>query len=761
MAVPIPQPIVPSPSSGGVDNGFYVWLQANHYATPGDPSVVADLPNLLSTYASLPPADHQSYMQVYASDPQYTHDLTAWQNVPGISGPAQNTPGAPGTPGGPPTVGTGPGGSMTTADLIKYLQGSVGAPALPAGASDDLAKSYLAYYGQLGGTAMQQAIALQQQDQQNALRQAELFGADQDNTPTDAAQRWRKELEAQQAVQSERLKQQQAELMGQTDTGQKTLAAQQLAQTAQESAAERALRLQMQQGEFGQQTAMQQGQQGWQTQERLGTQQFQAGESAAERALRLQLQSGQLNQQESEFARSYLLQQEESRRQQAQQSGFLDNGQLTEEARAQRAREALATGTAVGNIGGQQTEEQRAAMAREALQAGGLLGSYNGQQTEEQRAAMEKEREQRAQTAAGLTDNSKDVFKAANYFRNMQGGGGLAGALGLGNGVGFTTAAQRSQGVPGTIGYGDIDQATGDAASQQTMINSQYTGRDGDPSGGRGFVGPQQAGGMGGGFSMQQAPSGGGAMTGSAPGVTASAAQPQAWGDTSDERKNRERGVMAGTQPGGPVGGMGRLVSPEQHAAKMEAMRAQLNDPNVKKMFRQMSEHMRSDQGSPAGIRPSFGGAVEKDRRAVKGLALLHKRGGLPGSQPGGPVDAPMWPTDSGGSNMGAGSAPSVPDPSSVGAPPSAAASAPAPSSAPFAQADVPAMDAKLNAFREYLTRYGMQGLGAQALEAQNATDKGVMEGAFGALGLNPEDAMMAYAQSRFANGSAGNALMA
>lgn len=392
--------------------------------------------------------------------------------------------------------------------LIAGMRGQTGF-SMPVGWSDDIGSSFLGAQAQVGSAALQSAAQMAMQDQTNRLRFAELMGADASNNPTDAAQRWRQELGAQQAVQNQRMAQELGQMMGtyggqQTlqaqgqqaeiarqralmlgydpSTGQRTMDSQRLAQEAQQAAYERAMRQQLQTGQQGWQTgesaldralreSLQAGQQGWTTQERLGTQgyqtgerlgtqqfqtgerlgtqQFQAGESAQERELRRQLQAGELNQREQEFARTYILQQEESRRQQAELSGTMEGGGLTEAARAARAQEAARIAELSGQVGG------------------GL--------TEQSRAAREGERTQRAQIAAQLLAAPKDVFKAGAYFKALNGGSSPTG-IGQGGVMGFNSMANRMT-TPGTVSLEDVDAQIGpgvDAQQGQTSDDQAY-----------------------------------------------------------------------------------------------------------------------------------------------------------------------------------------------------------------------------------------------------------------------------------------------
>jgi hypothetical protein len=83
--------------------------------------------------------------------------------------------------------------------------------------------------------------------------------------------------------------------------------------------------------------------------------------------------------------------------------------------------------------------------------------------------------------------------------------------------------------------------------------------------------------------------------------------------------------------------------------------------------------------------------------------------------------------------------------------------SAPADPLAAFA--DSAGLDQRLQGTAEYLRRFGVGGLGAQELEKQSSTDKGILEGALEALGLDKADFEQAYANTRWSG--QGNALSA
>jgi hypothetical protein len=134
------------------------------------------------------------------------------------------------------------------------------------------------------------------------------------------------------------------------------------------------------------------------------------------------------------------------------------------------------------------------------------------------------------------------------------------------------------------------------------------------------------------------------------------------------------------------------------------------------------------------------------------GLNRILQKASLPGTQPGGPVDAPLWPADGGDASM-----PSLQDPGSLGSS-GGSFQAPAPSASPIASVDPGNQQAALDEMK-YRLAQGPGSMGPQTLERMSGTQRGVMEGALEALGLRPEDFNEAYAQTRFAN--VGNVLSA
>lgn len=606
-------------------------------------------------------------------------------------------------------------------------------------------------------------------------------------------------------AQATQAAQRQAELMGYDAQGRATTETQRLLVEQQQSAAERQLRAALQAGQLSQQeqefarTYLLQKDEARRAQASLTgytdtgqmteeQRRARAQEAVANAGMSGYLTNGQMTEEQRRARAQELLTQgtalgsingqmtEEARRAREQEAlakgtalGTID-GQMTEEARRARAQEALTAGTALGTIGGQMTEEARAARAREALAEGTALGSVNGQMTEEQRAARAGEQQQRASTAADLTKSSRDVFRAANYFREMQRPDTTGTGIGAGAGaMGFTSQANRNLGTPGTIGYEQALSATmpgmGTAGSAAATMPSYVQPQQQEQFAALPVATQQQ-------YMAQD-------TTGAPTPTPDMGASVMGSPDQTDEEK------PAGSQPAGPVGmgAGGSFVGrqdPREAAKRAQALRDQLDDPRVKSFFKQVRKNLRggepgsrpSGPGGPQGTRKggkTFDGALERDRRALRGLKRIRDKAQKnmlgPGMQPGGPVDAPMWPTP--GMTQTTSAAPSVPTASSVGASASpavagygmSASSAPSPLAAPFAQADVPGMDARLASFQELLRRYGAQGLGAQTMEAMGSTQKGVTEGALEALGLNPEDFNEAYANTRFQNN--GNALLA
>jgi hypothetical protein len=714
-------------------------------------------------------------------------------------------------------------------DLWQAMRNAM--PQIPTGVSDELGAAYLSSAGSLYGSSLNNATQIALQDQANRIRMMELMGADATGAQTDAANRWRSELQAQQAVQNERLRQEQMQILGYNPTaGSQTTMAE---RAARQQAAQRwaeltgqvmdpegrqsgtTLSAQAQQAEIARRQAELLGTdaQGRQTMEAQRLAQ-EARDAAAQRNLQLQLQQGQLTQQEYEFARNHLLQQQASAREQAALSGVLDNGQLTEEARAQRAQEAL-QGAATFGMGA------------------------NGQMTEAARAAREGERSQRARDAADLTRSSRDVFRASNYFREMQND---PTGLGIGGGqLGFSSQAMRSLGTPGTISMGDVEQASNPENQYRIMLESGGRPSPGYPqptmpqmttNGPVNRIGlaptgmsptgattnfsldaqPQNKMGIAGMLGTQTGTGSTGAVTnfmtegpeslkmgGSAPSGgymgseymtmgPESLANQSAAPSTTDEdldlsgytSQKGTTGTAPGMSPGGPVGmGAGGSFVGRK-------------DPRVREFAKQladMSKGAKGVVGKQRNVRDKAGklsksaeGALEADKRADRGLIAMRKQlmqnmlgGGvpaapmppgppmIPGMQPGGPVDAPLWPT----AQQGSVAMPQIQAQGSLGAPAqtsggpslgSIVPQQPAPP-APFAQADVAGNDQRLGNFAQQLQQYGIQGFGPQMMEQAGATGRGVLEGAFEALGLNPEDAAEAYAMTRFAN--SGNALMA
>jgi hypothetical protein len=743
------------------------------------------------------------------------------------------------------------GSSQNLTDLINMLRQLSPINTLP-GSSDDLSRAYMAAQGQQNAAILGQAGQMMGQDQTNQLRLMELMGQS-GGAQTDAATRWRQELQAQQDVQGEKLRQEymqsigyepgtgistlagrqqvlsenqaqaqnlqrQAELTG-NYAGAPTLALQQFQDSQTQAAAARALQLQLARESQGTQQAMQ-GQQigatsaenaaqrlgqlqlqreqqlygaSESTQERalrqalqsqqlgstatqaeaerqlrqaLATQQIGATstENAAERQLRLQLQGGQLGQQESEFARSYLLQQEETRRKQAEQSGFTDAGGLTEAARAARSQEAT----------------------------------------------------QRAALAAQLMQSPKDVFRAGAYFRSLRGADPTALGLTGGGVMGFNSASDRAAlGLPGTITPDDVARATGGAqtgaltapgastALAQGALAGTNLGSQGstDATGGQNTAATDATGGS---AAPPAEPAGAAAPT--------MAAQPPT--DTISSPDDDGQDQPPGTSPGGPVSstidgqlgdlgiGAGGTFPRRAPAATGYAPGGPIpyinpktfQEPAVRRMTADLRRRGQGEATSAArsrasgsaggnGARPGsaapsmvevgpyhFGqhtadGRQQADERFLRGVALLNQRlapqpGAQPGTQPGGPVDAPLWPS---GNDTGT-TAPSLQDTSSLGsssfqAPPSpAAAGSTQPDYGAIGSVD-PMNQSMALAQISQMLQGGIGNLGPQALERQSKSQRGAFEGGVQALGLNPDDVAQAYAQTRFNN--VGNVLQA
>jgi hypothetical protein len=123
----------PTDATAGTDPGFYVWL-STHGLQPGDPALATRVPEFLANYASLPAADHQSYLSAGAANPQqYTFDISGWGQVPGLP-PMSYAPATPvheGAPGGTATTPTGgaaapgatpAGGTAGGTPTMAYLQ---------------------------------------------------------------------------------------------------------------------------------------------------------------------------------------------------------------------------------------------------------------------------------------------------------------------------------------------------------------------------------------------------------------------------------------------------------------------------------------------------------------------------------------------------------------------------------------------------------------------------------------------------------------
>jgi len=252
-----------------------------------------------------------------------------------------------------------------------------------------------------------------------------------------------------------------------------------------------------------------------------------------------------------------------------------------------------------------------------------------------------------------------------------------------------------------------------------------------------------------------------------------------------------------GMSPGGPVGdivaaGLGDLglggggnftgrVQPSSVTDPIPYVDPRvLEEPELQAMFRDMRQQgvreAAANRAAASGVRPSgpggptgrtgkpagpgphrFGqktaeGRRNSSERMLLGLNRILQKASIPGTQPGGPVDAPLWPADGGNAAM-----PSLQDPGSLGSG-GGSFQAPSPSASPIASVDQGNQQAALDEMK-YRLMQGPGSMGPQTLERMSGTQRGVMEGALEALGLRPEDFMEAYSQTRFAN--TGNVLSA
>lgn len=683
-------------------------------------------------------------------------------------------------------------------------------PISSMGGSDELNRAWMAAQAQRGSAAVSAAAQLAAQQQANQMRFYELQGSI-NGQATDAATRWRSELDAQQTVQRERQRQEYAQLLGYDvgGTGAQTLAGQQFqnevsqaglnrqqqlqlareqqnsqANLSREEQAAQLLRQRESLGSAAQESAYERAlRQSLQSQQLTSTEQ----QNAFERQLRERLQSGQLTQQESEFARNYLLQS-------SAQGGYMENGQLTEAARAARSQEAM-----------------RAAELSGQIEGGGL--------TEASRAAREQERTQRAALAAQLLQAPKDVFRAGAYFRNLRGSDPAAMGLTGGGISGFNSLAQRLGGTPGTAGLEDVESQYGGVPSagwaqqlQAMMAPSQGAVAQAATGTPEAMPTPTNAT-TSRETSLAQlmgAPAGGAATDDDgAVGV-------ESWQGNDAAARGAQAGTEAegsgvpampeeeqpGTEPGGPqgdplsalmAGGMqaggnfpGRsapdnvpggvipyvdprvLQAPEVRALVQDVRRQGMRDEADGRRLTKGKGKGKgaSGPGGPQGdgpwrVDPEV--AAERrysDERFLRGLSHLNRRGVLggpgtgparPGTEPGGPVGAPLWPAGGDGTSM-----PSLQASSSLGGSSfNLAPSAPAPS---LPSVDQGNQDAALN----YMSNLLMQGVGnqdAQFLQKMSKTQRGAAEGALQALGLNNDDFEESVAQTRFAN--VGNVLSA
>jgi hypothetical protein len=103
--------------------------------------------------------------------------------------------------------------NLPLSDLIAYIRGMMPGYNNNGLSGEDL-QAMVQANTQQNIAGVNAASQLAQSNQTNAMRMMELFGADASGNATDAAQRWRNELYAQQAVQNERLRQEQMQMLG-------------------------------------------------------------------------------------------------------------------------------------------------------------------------------------------------------------------------------------------------------------------------------------------------------------------------------------------------------------------------------------------------------------------------------------------------------------------------------------------------------------------------------------------------------------------
>ena len=210
-----------------------------------------------------------------------------------------------------------------------------------------------------------------------------------------------------------------------------------------------------------------------------------------------------------------------------------------------------------------------------------------------------------------------------------------------------------------------------------------------------------------------------------------------------------------------------------------------LEDPQIKAMFKDMRQQglktaAAQRQGKKNGKRASKVDGAEgglshmsdklasahaaSNERALRGLSRMMQKGTLPGMQPAGPVDAPLYPADGGASPM-----PTLQDAGSLGgggssfATPTASPSATSLDGLGLGTSGIgtvdPLQQAQASDTMNRMLMGGIGNLAPQELEKMSKTQRGLAEGAAGAAGINWDDLEEAYAQTRFNN--VGNALLA
>jgi hypothetical protein len=195
----------------GTDAGFYVWL-SSHGLQPGDPSLATRIPEFLANYASLPAADHQSYLSAGAANPQqYTFDISAWSQVPGLppmsyAPAAAATPVHEGAPGGAATTPTGgatapgttpAGGAAGGTPTMAYLQMLASLTGMFNGQpTPEYQQMLAALTGQFNGQPTQAALEFAKQF---GLSEAAVTGM-YNGQPTQAAQEFAQQFGLSQAA---------------------------------------------------------------------------------------------------------------------------------------------------------------------------------------------------------------------------------------------------------------------------------------------------------------------------------------------------------------------------------------------------------------------------------------------------------------------------------------------------------------------------------------------------------------------------------